>query len=195
MLGEIGPSVALAVENALKLHEAEAAATTDYSTGLPNARSLIRRVTEELARAGRESTPVTVLVCETDARGGETNAAYASRGEALRKVSEILQAACRPYDYLARWSVSGFAIVLPGMDRESARERVAELIGTTNETARICYHHQSAIVAAGTASYPSDGDEANELLALAERRACIPAVPEGPPDQGCALLDRGAAAD
>ncbi len=171
ILGEVGPSVALAVQNALKLHEAEAAATTDYSTGLPNARSLVRRVSEELSRAGRESSPLTVMVCEMDARGGGNNAtSYASRSEALRRVSEILQAACRPYDYLARWTMSGFAIVLPGLDPEAARERVAELIRTTNETARVCYQDNRAIVTVATASYPGDGADAVALLTLAGQR-------------------------
>ncbi len=171
ILGDIGPSVALAVENALKLHEAETAATTDYSTGLPNARSLVRRVSEELVRAGRESSPLTVMVCEIDARDGETkDASYASRSEALRRISEILQAACRPYDYLARWSMSGFAMVLPGLDPEAARTRVDELIRTTNETARVCYRDKRAIVTVAMASYPGDGAEAVALLTLAGQR-------------------------
>jgi diguanylate cyclase (GGDEF)-like protein/putative nucleotidyltransferase with HDIG domain len=171
MLGEIAPSVSLAVENALKFHEAGTAAATDYLTGLPNARSLVRHLAEELGRAARESSPLTVTICAMGFQsGGGVDTSPASRSEALRSVSQILKASCRPYDYVARWGVNGFAVVQPGLDADAACVRAAELIRTTNDTARVCYFDGRSIVTAGTASYPTDGADASTLLASAEQR-------------------------
>jgi GGDEF domain-containing protein len=60
----INSRVGLAVENALAFQEAENSATTDYLTGLPNARSLFMHLDRELARCRRLKTTVTVMVCD-----------------------------------------------------------------------------------------------------------------------------------
>src|SRR5437762_5853701 len=54
----ISSKMALAVENALKYEQAESSATTDYLTGLPNARSLFLQLDRELARCKREDRRV-----------------------------------------------------------------------------------------------------------------------------------------
>src|SRR5271166_2764670 len=46
----VASKVALSVENALKYQQAESSATTDFLTGLPNARSLFVHLTQEVAR-------------------------------------------------------------------------------------------------------------------------------------------------
>ena len=56
--------MALAIENALKYQQAENSATTDYLTGLPNARSLFLQLDRELARCKRETISLTVMVCD-----------------------------------------------------------------------------------------------------------------------------------
>src|SRR5207253_7029324 len=62
----ITSKVALSVENALKYRMAESSATTDYLTGLPNARALFLHLDSELARCRRSRTPLAVLVCDLD---------------------------------------------------------------------------------------------------------------------------------
>jgi GAF domain-containing protein len=53
----ISSKTALSLENALKYQQAESSATTDYLTGLPNARSLFLHLDHDLARCKRsEST-------------------------------------------------------------------------------------------------------------------------------------------
>ena len=62
----ISAKVALSVENALKYQQAESSATTDYLTGLPNARSLFVHLAQELARCRRNGTSLAVMVCDLD---------------------------------------------------------------------------------------------------------------------------------
>ncbi len=52
----VSSKIALSVENALKYQQAEDSATTDYLTGLPNARSLFVHLSRELARCRRTGT-------------------------------------------------------------------------------------------------------------------------------------------
>ena len=51
----ISSKMALSIENALKFRQAETSATTDYLTGLPNARSLFLQLDRELARCKRDT--------------------------------------------------------------------------------------------------------------------------------------------
>jgi len=62
----VASKVALSVENTLKYQQAESSATTDYLTGLPNARSLFMHLAQELARCRRNKAALAVLVCDVD---------------------------------------------------------------------------------------------------------------------------------
>lgn len=62
----ITSKVSLAVENALIFRQVEDSATTDYVSGLPNARSLFLRLDSEVARCKRNREPLCVLVCDLD---------------------------------------------------------------------------------------------------------------------------------
>ncbi len=62
----VSAKIALSVENALKYQQAENSATTDYLTGLPNARSLFVHLSRELSRCRRTGTSLAVMVCDLD---------------------------------------------------------------------------------------------------------------------------------
>src|SRR5437879_5877556 len=62
----VASKVALSVENALKYQQAESSATTDYLTGLPNARSLFVHLAQEVARCRRMQSSLAVLLCDID---------------------------------------------------------------------------------------------------------------------------------
>src|SRR5947208_6947054 len=53
----------LSVENALQYEQAQSTASTDYLTGLPNARSICLHLEKELTRIPRTRRPVVVLLC------------------------------------------------------------------------------------------------------------------------------------
>src|ERR1700733_1676567 len=62
----VSGKMALSIENALKYQQAEDSATTDYLTGLPNARSLFMQLDRELARCKRDNLALTVMVSDMD---------------------------------------------------------------------------------------------------------------------------------
>jgi len=62
----VSSKMALSIENALKYQQAESSATTDYLTGLPNARSLFMQLDRDLARCKRDNSSLTVMVSDMD---------------------------------------------------------------------------------------------------------------------------------
>src|SRR5207249_8936185 len=56
----------LSVENALQYEQAQSTASTDYLTGLPNARSICLHLDKELTRVRRSKGPLAALLCDLD---------------------------------------------------------------------------------------------------------------------------------
>src|SRR6202790_930534 len=99
----VSSKIALSVENALKYQQAEDSATTDYLTGLPNARSLFVHLSRELARCRRTGSSLAVMVCDLD-NFKQINDLYGHlEGDNLLKdFAGHLKESCRGYDYVAR---------------------------------------------------------------------------------------------
>jgi diguanylate cyclase (GGDEF)-like protein len=102
--------------------EAEQAATTDALTGLLNHGAMQVRVREEIARARRSGTPLSVVILDLDDFKRVNDASGHQAGdELLRNVAAVLQAELRPYDQVARYGGDEFVVLLPGSDEADAR--------------------------------------------------------------------------
>src|ERR1051326_7615695 len=134
--------VSLAIENALKFRQAETCATTDYLTGLPNARSLFLHLESELARATRDRSRLAVLVCDLDGfKQINDRFGHLEGNRLLQTVAKSFEEHCREYDYVARKGGDEFVIVMPGLSRS-----------------------------VGASVYPEDSADAEGLLAEADHR-------------------------
>ncbi|HEX7958594.1 MAG TPA: diguanylate cyclase [Terriglobales bacterium] len=167
----ISSKLALSVENALKYQLAENSATTDYLTGLPNARSLFLHLDRELARCKRLNTPLTILVCDLDGfKQINDRFGHLEGNKVLRIMARGLSEACREYDYVARMGGDEFVVVVPGMTPEHMEakvkqfQRIAESAGI-----QVCGDNLLSL-SVGQAHYPQDGIDAEQLLAEADRR-------------------------
>ena len=166
----ISAKVSLSIENALKFRQAEDSATTDYLTGLPNARSLYLRLDEEMARCRRTATMVTVLVCDLNGfKDVNDRYGHLEGNRVLRDVGEALRQHCREYDYVARMGGDEFVVLLSGNDRAVIEERIDELnrIAWQAGTGDL---HGLVTMSIGAATFPQDGTDAVQLLAEADRR-------------------------
>jgi len=167
----VSSKIALSVENALKYQQAEDSATTDYLTGLPNARSLFVHLSRELARCRRTGTSLAVMVCDLD-NFKQINDLYGHlEGDNLLKdFAGQLKETCREYDYVARMSGDEFVIVAPGLSLEASSEKASRLNQLAVEAGRKIAGRNLVTLSVGTAFCPQDSFDVERLLAEADRR-------------------------
>src|SRR5579885_346999 len=167
----LASKVALSVENALKYQQAESSATTDYLTGLPNARSLFVHLAQEVARCRRMKTTLAVLVCDIDGFK-QINDSYGhlEGDKLLREFTVRLKDVCRGYDYVARMGGDEFVITAPGLTPDAAHEKAERLNQAAIESGRHVCGKDLITLSVGMAFCPEDGTEVERLLAEADRR-------------------------
>lgn len=167
----VASKVALSVENALKYQQAESSATTDYLTGLPNARSLFMHLSQEVARCRRMKTSLAVMVCDIDGlKNINDSFGHLEGDKLLREFSARLKEACRGYDYVARMGGDEFVVTAPGLSVEGAEEKIERLNQAAIEAGRSTSGRNVTTLSVGTAFCPEDGYDVEALLAEADRR-------------------------
>src|SRR5450432_191192 len=167
----VGSKTGLAVENALKYQHAEGSSTTDYVTGLPNARSLFLQLDRELARCERDSRGLSVMVC--DLRGfKQINERFGKEqgDRVLRAFAEKLQSTSRKYDHVARMSGDEFVVIAPEMPEEAMQPRIRQLRELAQQVGVAVTGEDVLSVDVGYATYPGDAAEAESLLEKADRK-------------------------
>lgn len=167
----ISSKVALSIENALKYQQAESSATTDYLTGLPNARSLFVHLTRELARCRRTGTTLAVMVCDLDGfKQVNDRYGHMEGDKLLRLFAEELKETCREYDYVARMGGDEFVVVAPGMRLDAVSDKATRLNQIAMHAGRRVCGRDLISLSVGTAFCPDDGFDAERLLAEADRK-------------------------
>ena len=167
----VASKVALSVENALKYQQAESSATTDYLTGLPNARSLFVHLAQEVARCRRMKSSLAVLVCDIDGfKQINDSFGHLEGDKLLREFTTRLKDVCRGYDYVARMGGDEFVITAPGLTAEAAQEKAERLNQAAIESGRHVCGRDLITLSVGMAFCPEDGLDVERLLAEADRR-------------------------
>jgi diguanylate cyclase (GGDEF)-like protein/putative nucleotidyltransferase with HDIG domain len=167
----VASKVALSVENALKYQQAESSATTDFLTGLPNARSLFVHLAQEVARCRRMQSSLAVMVCDIDGlKKINDSFGHLEGDKLLREFSARLKDACRGYDYVARMGGDEFVITAPGLTTEAVEEKTVRLNEAAIEAGRHTCGKDVVSLSVGTAFCPEDGYDVEALLAEADRR-------------------------
>jgi len=171
VLSAAATKVAVAVENALKYRQAERSAVTDMLTELPNARSLFLHLDSELARAQRTNQTIAVLVCDLDGfKQINDRFGHLEGNRVLRAVARALRVQCREYDTVARLGGDEFVLVLPGQEPDSVSTKVEQLTSAVVEAGYETVRAACLGISVGVAYYPTDGKDAEALLAVADQR-------------------------
>jgi diguanylate cyclase (GGDEF)-like protein len=170
----ISSKLGVAIENALKFRLAETSATTDFLTGLLNARSLFQELDNEIGRCRREKNTLQLFVCDLNGFK-EINDTYGhlEGNKLLRGFAERLKEACRGYDCVARMGGDEFVVVAPGLPSEKAAELTRRIHDIAKEAGHLVAGSSSFSVSVGTACFPEDGATAEELLTEADRRMYV----------------------
>jgi diguanylate cyclase (GGDEF)-like protein/putative nucleotidyltransferase with HDIG domain len=163
--------MALAIENALKYQQAESSATTDYLTGLPNARSLFLQLDRELARCKRDNRSVTVMVCDLDGfKQVNDRFGHLEGNRVLRLFAKALKDSCREYDSVARMGGDEFVVIAPGLAADAAVKKAEQLREIARQVGIEVCQEDILSLSVGRSLYPENGIDAEELLAEADRR-------------------------
>ncbi|MBV8475110.1 MAG: diguanylate cyclase [Acidobacteria bacterium] len=167
----VSSKMALAIENALKYQQAESSSTTDYLTGLPNARSLFLQLDRELSRCKRTQSRLTVMVCDMDGfKQVNDRFGHLEGNRVLKLFAQSLKESCRDYDYVARMGGDEFVLIAPGLNPEAARSKMLVLREMARKAGFEVCREDILSLSVGQAIYPENGLDAEQLLAEADRR-------------------------
>lgn len=161
----------LSVENAMQYELAQDTASTDFLTGLPNARSICVHLEHEIARSRRAGTLLAVLLC--DLNGFKTvndNFGHLVGNKLLQEVAKNFKGACRDYDRVGRLGGDEFVFILPDFVDGWTEELKSRLLIAVEDAGFMICQAKAVTGSIGCAFYPKDGLTAEELLAEADRR-------------------------
>jgi diguanylate cyclase (GGDEF)-like protein/putative nucleotidyltransferase with HDIG domain len=171
MLLAASSKLGLSVENALQYEKAQDSASTDYLTGLPNARSICTYMEQEISRARRAGHPLTVLLCDLNGfKRVNDRFGHLAGNKLLQDIAKNLKAACREYDQVGRLGGDEFVFVLPELTSNSVDELRRRLEAAVEEAGLAVCHQRVVTASIGCAFHPEDGATAEELLSEADRR-------------------------
>jgi len=163
--------IGLAIENALRFRRAESSATTDFLTGLPNARSLFLQLDSEISRGRRTNAPLAVCVLDLDGfKLVNDRFGHLEGNRVLHEVAQGLRTACREYDYVARMGGDEFVVLLPGVRPADVDVKAMQFRQVVEDVCYELFHEKLLTLSIGTAHFLIDGTDAEELLAEADRR-------------------------
>src|SRR5271157_309706 len=146
-------------------------AITDPLTGLYNRRLFAESFEKELNRARRYGLPLGIVILDLH-RFKEVNDKYGHpRGdEVLRAAATTLKKALRTSDSAFRIGGDEFALLLPQTDAAQALA-LSRRVGTVFEES--IAHLQMGVSVSmdhGVATFPQDGDQADQLIRVADER-------------------------
>ncbi len=161
----------LSVENALQYEKAQDTASTDYLTGLPNARSICVHMEREISRSRRAGHSLAVLLCDLNGfKRVNDSFGHLTGNKLLQAIAASLKSACREYDQVGRLGGDEFVFVLPEMTASTVKELQRRLEQAVVESGIKLCHHKMVTASIGCAFHPEDGATAEELLSEADRR-------------------------
>ena len=141
----------------------ERLAHTDPLTGLANLRTISRVLELELARAGRQGSEVSVAIFDVDEFAATNESAGRDAGDdVLRAVAAVLAGSVRLVDTVARHGGDEFLVVAPGSAGGTVAQRVLDGVAELPPVG-----DRPIKVTAGIARFPSDGTDAESIVAAA----------------------------
>ena len=162
----LGAALADVLAVAAALHDARLAASIDHLTGCLNHGAMLARLDEEIDRASRQGTALSVLLLDLDDFKSVNDTHGHTTGDGLlREVGVTLCREFRSFDQVARYGGDEFLVVLPnvrGPRTEVAASRAVELMRRVRFE-RPDGAKQGITVSVGAAEW-CEGETAGDLL-------------------------------
>ncbi|MEZ4704950.1 MAG: sensor domain-containing diguanylate cyclase [Bdellovibrionota bacterium] len=160
----------IAIKNALVVKELEKLATTDGLTGLMNHRTFQETLQNEIARASRDSSSLSLLLIDIDHfKKFNDDYGHPTGDFILQEVAKLLQSSTRSIDFVARYGGEEFAMVLPQTEAKDAlviaKRMVQEIQNTRFKQDMLTLRVTLSI---GVAAYPSHALDRESLISYSD---------------------------
>lgn len=140
-----------------QIDELRRLSTTDPLTGLANRRAFQARLQDELRRARRYVSPLSLLLIDIDGlKRINDERGHAVGDQVLRTAAHAINTTMRVTDIGARWGGDEFAIVAPNTVRRAARRLAQRLLGEVEQRTR--GREVSVTVSIGVATLEPDSN-------------------------------------
>ncbi len=170
MLLAASAKLGVSVENALRYEKAQSTASTDFLTGLPNARSICQHLEKELSRVRRTKNPLAVLLCDLNGfKKVNDSFGHLTGNKLLQEIAARFKSSCREYDQVGRLGGDEFVFVLPDVTKDNVAEMQKRLSRAVEEASRSVCPEMIVSVSVGFSFFPADGPSGEELLSEADR--------------------------
>jgi diguanylate cyclase (GGDEF)-like protein len=152
-----------------RAQELSRAAIVDSGSGLFNRLYFQNRLDEELQRASRQGTPLSMQIIDVDSFKAINDRFGHLAGDAvLKDVAEILRRSVRVFDVCARFGGDEFAVVMPGSTLESATVVAERIRGRIHERQPRAADDPAVTVSVGVAQLRA-GEHARDVIERADR--------------------------
>jgi diguanylate cyclase (GGDEF)-like protein/putative nucleotidyltransferase with HDIG domain len=159
----------LSVENAMQFEHAEDTASTDFLTGLPNARAICAHMERELARCKRTTGQLAVLLCDLNGfKNVNDKFGHIVGNKLLSEVGKRFRGSSRECDQVGRLGGDEFVLVLPDCTADGVEELKNRLEQAVDAASVLVCGNSEVSVSIGSAFYPNDGASVDELLSQAD---------------------------
>ena len=163
----------LLIHRSLSVPALQQEARVDAKTGLFNARYFTAALREELERAQRSATPMSVIMADLDLLREINNAYGHLAGDAvLRGIAGVFQRQLRHSDIPARFGGEEFAILLRGASRDAALA-TAERVRTDVSACSVSFDGKALSVTVSIGVAPLRDSSADPLALLARADAAL----------------------
>jgi len=170
MLLAASSKLGVSVENALQYERAQSTASTDFLTGLPNARSICLHLEKELSRVRRTRNPLAVLLCDLNGfKKVNDSFGHLTGNKLLQEIAIKFKSSCREYDQVGRLGGDEFVFILPEMTKDNVIEIQRRLSLAVEEASRCICPGMIVSVSVGCSFYPEDAASGEDLLSEADR--------------------------
>jgi len=152
------------------LTQAKELSNVDALTFLPNRRMIVRELQDEVLRAGRYNTPLSISVVDVDFfKNVNDTYGHLVGDEVLRNVAYQLRDHIRHPDLAGRYGGEEFLILLPNTESAEAAEQALRLCKYVRETkVHVNNHVLSVTISIGVAQFQPGADTWDSLLNRAD---------------------------
>ncbi len=170
LLAELADNVGFALEHSAQAERLEFLAFNDELTGLANRRLLTDRLTQQLAVCTESKLKLAVVIIDVE-RFRQINETLGRRSgdELLIEIARRLGAVSEGKNPIARYSSNTFAAIVGPLETEAeVAQWLEQALASLGQPAQVAGTELRLAARVGISTFPSDGEDADVLLANAE---------------------------